>query len=94
MTLPDLTTPEGRRAYAFFAILGGCMVTTGHLFGLTYLLRDHPEHLIMLAYGAYVILIISHTALGWAMGRRLQLQGGTDGVTINDSTVDVRTGEG
>ena len=84
-------TPDGRRAFAFLAILGGCMVQTLYLFVVTLWLREHAEYLFYLALAGDLLLLVGMTALGWAMGRRLQISGTRDGVTINDSTIDVHT---
>ena len=92
--IPHIMTPDGRRAYAFAAIVGGAMVFSAFIWIALWLIRDHAEFVFYLALAAHAQVLVGMTALGWAMGRRLQLQGGTDGVTINDSTVDVRTGEG
>ena len=93
MTLPDILTPSGRRAWAFAAITGGAMVFSLFIWVSLYLLRNHHEFIFYLALAAHAQVLVGMTALGWAMGRRLQLQGGTDGVTINDSAVEVHTGE-
>lgn len=84
MNFPDITTPDGRRTWAFAAITGGSMVNTLYLFALTYLLRDRADYLIWLAGGAYVVLIIGQTALGWAMGRRLVVSASRDGLNLDD----------
>jgi hypothetical protein len=90
----DIMTPDGRRAAAFLAILGGCMVQTLYLFIVTLWLRGHPDYLFYLALAGDILLLIGMTALGWAMGRRLNVNASRDGVTINDSTVDVHTERG
>ena len=84
MTFPDITTHDGRRAFSFLAILGGCMANSLYICVVTYLLRDHAEYLFWLAQAANGLLLVGMTALGWAMGRRVQLRGGTDGVSIDD----------
>jgi hypothetical protein len=83
--IPDIMTPDGRRAAAFFAILGGCMVQTVHQGALTWLLRTHAEYLLYLALGNLVLLLVGFTALGWQMGRRMSINAGRDGVTLNDA---------
>lgn len=84
MKLPPIETHEGRRAFAFFAILGGCIVQTLYVSVVTYLLRDHAEYLFWLAMAGNVLLVIGMTALGWAMGRRMLAEVSKDGVKIND----------
>ena len=88
MNFPDIGTHDGRRALAFLAVLGGCMVQTLYVCVVTYLLRGHAEWLFYLAMAANVLLFVGMTALGWQMGRRLQASAGRDGVSINDGTID------
>ena len=90
--LPDIMTPDGRRAWAFAAITGGAMVFSAFIWIALYMVRDHAGFVFYLALAAHAQVLVGMTALGWALGRRLQLSGGKDGVTINDSTVDVHTG--
>ena len=94
MMWPDINTPDGRRAAAFLAIMGGAMVFSLFIWVALYLLRDHAGFIFYLAIGAHVQVLIGMTALGWAMGRRLLVNANRDGVTINDSTIDVHTGDG
>jgi hypothetical protein len=60
------------------------MVQTVYVCVVTYLLRDQPEYLFGLAMAANVLLLIGMTALGWAMGRRVSINAGRDGVTLSD----------
>lgn len=90
MTLPDMTTPDGRRAWAFAAIVGGAMVFSLFIWVALWLLRNHEDFVFYLAIAAHVQVFVGMTALGFAMGRRLQASVSKDGVTINDST---HTGE-
>jgi hypothetical protein len=85
MRFPDIATHDGRRALAFLAIMGGAMVFSLFIWVCLYLLREHHEFLFYLALAAHAQVLVGMTALGWAMGRRLQLQGGRDGVTLSDS---------
>lgn len=84
MRVPDITTPDGRRAWAFAAIVGGAMVFSAFIWIALFLLRSHPEFVFYLALAAHAQVLVGMTALGWAMGRRMQLRGGTDGVEISD----------
>jgi hypothetical protein len=76
---------DGRRAWAFMAIVGGCMVQTLHLFWITWLLQTHAQYLFYMAVGLIFLLFVGFTALGWQMGRRMQLEGTRDGFKINDN---------
>lgn len=84
ITLPSIETHDGRRAWSFLAIVGGAMVFSVFIWVALYLLRGHPEFIFYLALAAHMQVFVGMTALGWQMGRRLQFQGGRDGLTIND----------
>lgn len=84
MTLPDITTPDGRRAWAFAAIVGGAMVFSLFIWIALWMLRDHEGFVFYLAIAAHVQVFVGMTALGFAMGRRLQASISRDGVTIDD----------
>lgn len=91
--IPDIMTPDGRRALAFLAIVGGCMVFTAIIIWSVWMIRDHAGFVFWLALAAHVQVLVGMTALGWAMGRRLLASATRDGVTINDSQIDVHAGE-
>jgi len=93
MIFPDITTHDGRRALSFLAILGGAMVFSLFIWIALYLLCNEAGLVFWLAIAAHVQVLVGMTALGFAMGRRLQASVSKDGVTINDSTIDVHTGE-
>jgi hypothetical protein len=84
MNLPDITTPDGRRAWAFAAIVGGAMVFSLFIWVALWLLRNHEGFVFYLAIAAHVQVFVGMTALGFAMGRRLQASISKDGVTIDD----------
>ncbi len=84
MKFPDISTHDGRRAWAFLAIMGGAMVFTAIIIWLIFLLSGHDDYLANLAYLAHGQVFIGMSALGWAMGRRLLASASKDGVTIND----------
>lgn len=90
MSLPDISTPEGRRAYSFLAIVGGCIVFTAIIVWSVWMLRDHAGFVFWLALAAHAQVLVGMTALGWVMGRRLLASASRDGVTINDSHIEVK----
>ncbi len=94
MKLPPIHTHDGRRAWAFLAIMGGAMVFSLFIWIALWLLRDQAGFVFYLAIAAHIQVLVGMTALGFAMGRRLQASVTRDGVTINDSTIDVHTGDG
>lgn len=81
--IPPLYTADGRRAWAFMAILGGCMVSTVYLFGATWFLRGEPGFLFWLAMAANVQLLIGLTLLGALFVRRT-IRIDRNGVEISD----------
>jgi hypothetical protein len=84
MKLPPVDTHDGRRAFAFFAILGGCVVMTLFAAVGVYLVKGDAWLSFYLALAAHVQILVGMTAMGWAMGRRLQIDVSKDGAKIND----------
>ena len=84
MKFPDISTHDGRRALAFLAVMGGAMVFTLFAAAGLWLLRNHPGFTFYLALAAHVQVLVGMTALGWQMGRRLNVNAGRDGVSLND----------
>ena len=84
MHLPDIATHDGRRAWAFLAIMGGAMVFSLFIWIALYLLRGHEGFIFYLALAAHVQVLVGMTALGWAMGRRLVVSATKDGVNLDD----------
>jgi hypothetical protein len=85
MILPGIETHDGRRALAFLAIMGGCMVFTLVSIAVLYMLRGHADFVFYLGLCVHLHILVGMTALGWQMGRRLNVNAGRDGVTLNDS---------
>lgn len=83
--IPPLDTHDGRRGLAFLAILGGCVVMTVFAAVGVWLVSGNALYSLYLALAAHVQILVGMTALGWAMGRRVQFKGGRDGVEVNDS---------
>ena len=83
--LPDIATHDGRRAFAFLSIVGGCVVFTALIFISLWLLHNQPGFVFWLAVMAHVQVLVGMTALGWAMGRRVVFSASRDGATIDDS---------
>jgi len=94
MKFPDIATEAGRRAWAFLAVMGGAMVFTAINIWILWMLRNHEGFLFYLGLAGHIQILVGMTALGWAMGRRLNVNAGRDGVTINDShNIDVNAGD-
>lgn len=80
----SIMSPDGRRAWAFAAICGGCAVFTGFAAVGVWLVSRNETYTFYLALAAHGQVFVGMTALGWAMGRRLQAEAGQGGVKIND----------
>lgn len=93
LKLPDINTSGGRTAWAFLAVMGGAMVFTAINIWILWMLREHAGFLFYLGIAGHIQILVGMTALGWVMGRRLNVNASKDGVTINDSQqIDVHTG--
>lgn len=85
MSFPPIDTHDGRRALAFLAILGGCVVMTLFAAVAVWLVSGHVLYSLYLGLAAHVQILVGMTALGWAMGRRVRAEVGRDGAKIDDS---------
>ncbi len=77
-------TPDGRRALAFFAILGGCIVMTIFAAVAVYLVSGNELYSLILGLAANFQILVGMTAIGWVLGRRMRLEANKDGATISD----------
>lgn len=82
--LPPIDTHDGRRAFAFLAIVGGCIVFTLFAAVGVWLVSDSPGLSFWLALAAHAQIFLGMGALGWAMGRRMSVSATRDGVTADD----------
>lgn len=85
MKLPTIMSADGRRAWAFAAIVGGCVTFTVFAAVGVYLVRKDALLAFYLALAAHVQILVGMTALGWTMGRRMILSAGKDGLTASDA---------
>lgn len=85
MKLPPINSHDGRRAFAFLAIFGGCVVFTIFAAVGVYQVRNNPGLAFWLAIAAHMQVLVGLTALGWAMGRRMTASVSRDGVSLDDS---------
>ena len=85
MKLPPIETHDGRRAFAFLAIWGGCVVFTIFAAVAVWLVAGNALYSLYLGLAAHVQVLVGMTALGWAMGRRVRAEVGKDGAKIDDS---------
>ena len=85
MKLPPIMTPDGRRAWAFSAIVGGCMIFTLFAAAGVYLVRGDAKLAFFLALAAHGQVLVGMTALGWVLGRRMQTDVSKDGIKLDDT---------
>lgn len=86
MKLPPIETHDGRRAWAFFAVWGGAAVFTLFAAVAVWLVSGNALYSLYLGLAAHVQVLVGLTAMGWAMGRRLNVSAGKDGIKIDDRT--------
>lgn len=84
MSLPTIMSPDGRRAWAFAAICGGCVVFTVFAAVGVWLVSGNALYALILALAAHLQILVGMTALGWALGRRMTVEGSRDGFKLND----------
>ncbi len=84
MTLPTIMSPDGRRAWAFAAIVGGCVVFTVFAAVGVWLVSGNALYALILALAAHLQILVGMTALGWALGRRMVVEATKDGARISD----------
>lgn len=81
---PDIATADGRRAWSFLAICGGCMVFTVFAAVGVYQVRHVPGLSFWLALAAHLQVLVGLLALGWTLGRRMRGRVGRDGFEFDD----------
>lgn len=87
MTLPDILTPSGRRAYAFVAVLGGCGVMTVFAAVAVWLVSGNEEYSFYLGMAAHAQILLGLGVFGAQFVKR-QIKVGRDGVEISDQGGD------
>lgn len=80
----NLETPDGRRAAAFAAILGGCVVMTLFAAVGVYLVSGNSGLSFWLALAAHVQILVGLTGL-IALFVKRSFKVGRDGVEISDN---------
>ena len=84
--LPPLTSQDGRRAWAFAAIMGGCVVMTLFAAVGVYLVRGDAQLSFYLALAAHAQILVGMTALSAQFVKRT-IKAGRDGIEISDDTI-------
>lgn len=93
MKLPPVDTHDGRRAWAFIAIWGGCITFTLFAAVGLWLVRHSAGFSFWLALAAHGQVFVGMSALGWAMGRRAKIEVTRDGASVDDSASKVKVEE-
>jgi hypothetical protein len=81
-----LTTVEGRRAWAFAALLGGCVVMTLFAAVGVYLVRANVSLSFWLALAAHAQILVGLTMFGALFVRRT-IKVGREGIELTDAAV-------
>ena len=84
----NLWTPDGRRAAAFAALLGGCGVMTVFAAVGVWLVAGNAKYSFFLALAAHVQILLGLTAFTALFVKR-SIKAGKDGIEITDSDVTV-----
>jgi hypothetical protein len=84
VSLPTLLTADGRRAWAFAALLGGSVVMTGYAATALYLVRDRAGLAFWLGETALALVAICLTLFGALFVRR-SISITRDGLTVTDA---------
>lgn len=80
---PDIMTPDGRRAWAFVALVGGAITFTGFAAVGVWLVRMAPGLSFWLALAAHAQVFVVLTGLAALLIKRT-VRVGRDGVEIED----------
>jgi hypothetical protein len=89
---PSILNHDGRRAYAFVAIMGGCFVFTMFAAVGVYLVSGNAKYSFYLALAAHGQLLVGMTALGALFVKRT-IKAGKDGIEISDSAEAIHDGD-
>lgn len=81
--LPSLLTADGRRAWAFMAVLGGCIVMTVFAAVGVYLVSGNAAYSFWLAMAAHVQILLGLGVFGAHFVKR-SIRAGKDGVEVTD----------
>ena len=85
---PSILTPDGRRAWAFAAIMGGCVVFTLFAAVGVWLVSGNATYSFYLALAAHAQILVGMTALAAQFVKRT-LKAGRDGIEISDNAESV-----
>ena len=92
MKLPTLRDADGRRAYAFAAIMGGCVIFTLFAAVGVWLVSGNARYSFYLALAAHAQILVGMTALAAQFVKRT-IKAGKDGIEISDNSVNVEVNQ-
>lgn len=81
-----MSTPDGRRFWAFIVILGGCFTFTAFAAVGVYLVSGNVKYSFYLALAAHLQLFIGMGAFSFVLGRRMSIEGSKGGFKYRDSS--------
>ena len=84
MNLTPIMSQDGRRAWAFAGVMGGCFIFTLFAAVGVWLVSGHPEYSFYLALAAHAQLLVGMTALGAQFVKRT-IKAGRAGIEISDN---------
>jgi membrane protein required for beta-lactamase induction len=90
--LPTILNPDGRRAWAFAAIVGACAVMTAFAFFGVWQVRFIAKYTFYLALAAHMQILVGLTCIGALLVRRT-IKAGKDGIEISDSAEAIHDGD-
>lgn len=88
---PSLAVAEGRRYWAFLAVLGGCIIFTILAAVGVWLVSDNPKYSLYLALAAHFQIFVGMSTFGFVLGRRMRGKAGKHGIEWDDSHEEPQT---
>lgn len=88
---PSLAINEGRRYWAFIAVLGGCIVFTIMAAVGVWLVSSNLKYTFYLALAAHFQIFVGMSTFGFVLGRRMRGKAGRTGLEWDDSGEEPRT---
>lgn len=86
MNFPDFDTHAKRQAWAFAAIVGGCVIFTLFAAVGVWLVSNHAEYAFYLALAAHAQILVGMTCIGALLVKR-SIKAGPTGVEISDDSI-------
>ena len=81
-----LLSPDGRRAAAFLAVLGGCIVMTLYAVAVLCLVRGEAKLAFWLGMAAHLHVLLGLTAFA-ALWVKRSIKASRDGIEITDDAI-------